>query len=188
MTTGGQDISETIRRLDSLTSSELGDVELDDDSLSAVVRADAADLRARLYACEILLRRDAERFLNVIGEATAAKLYAAGLREGVTTDLNPWAFLGMGDLGPMGLHLVACRGAAAEALAPLLDDGRRAHVLARLASRLDGDGNVRVVASEWTDATRVRFLDFLDGRARTFRGGEPAACRSEIHSGARLGD
>lgn len=148
MTTDGQDISETIRRLDSLTSSELSESELDDDSLLAVVRADAAGLRARLYACEILLGRDTERFLHVIGEAFASGLYASGLREGVTTDLNAWAFLGMGDLGPMGLHLVACGEPAAAALAPLLDDERR-------AGHYSGSAEAKIGESD-----RARVCDF----------------------------
>ena len=37
-----------------------------------------------------------------------------------------------------------------------LDDARRDHVLARLASRLDGDGGVRVVASEFRSQRQNR--------------------------------
>jgi ribosome-associated protein len=48
-----------------------------------------------------------------------------------------------------------------------LDDARREHVLARLASRLDGEGNVRVVASEFRsqrqnrEAAEARLADLL---------------------------
>jgi len=37
-----------------------------------------------------------------------------------------------------------------------LDDARRDHVLSRLASRLDGEGNVRVVASEFRSQRQNR--------------------------------
>lgn len=48
-----------------------------------------------------------------------------------------------------------------------LDDARRDHVLARLASRLDGEGNVRVVASEFRsqrqnrEAAELRLADLV---------------------------
>ena len=48
-----------------------------------------------------------------------------------------------------------------------LDDARRDHVLARLAARLDGDGNVRVVASEFRsqrqnrEAAEARLADLV---------------------------
>jgi len=48
-----------------------------------------------------------------------------------------------------------------------LDDARRDHVLARLASRLDGEGNVRVVASEFRsqrqnrEAAEARLVDLV---------------------------
>jgi ribosome-associated protein len=43
-----------------------------------------------------------------------------------------------------------------------LDDARRDHVLARLASRLDAEGNVRVVASEFRSQRQNR--DAAEGR------------------------
>jgi len=50
-----------------------------------------------------------------------AAIYVSALQEGAPTELNSWAFLGLGDLGPMGLHLVACGDSAVTSLVPLLD-------------------------------------------------------------------
>jgi hypothetical protein len=121
MTKRRPEISEIIERLEALSAPELSDAEWPDDSLLAVIRADSSGLTARLQACEILLRRDQEKLLGVIGAQTVANIYVSALQERATTDLNQWAFLGMGDLGPMGLHLVACGDRALTALTPLLD-------------------------------------------------------------------
>jgi hypothetical protein len=118
---GTPEISEIIARLEALSTSELSSVSWPDESLLAVVRADSSGLTARLHACEILLRRDQEKFLGIIGAQTVAAIYVTALKERATTDLNPWAFLGQGDLGPMGLRLVACGDSAMAALASLLD-------------------------------------------------------------------
>jgi len=53
-------------------------------------------------------------------EKSEAERYAASLRGG-TVDLNEWGFLGVGDLGPLGLRLVACGESAVAPLSPLLD-------------------------------------------------------------------
>lgn len=110
-----------IERLELLSTSELSNVSWPGESLLAVIPADSSGLTARLHACEILLRRDQEKFLGVIGAQTVAPIYVSALKERATTDLNPWAFLGPGDLGPMGLHLVACGDSAMTLLATLLD-------------------------------------------------------------------
>lgn len=134
-------ISEMIERLNALSTVELSDVILSSDSLLAVVQADSAGLKARLFACDILLRRDQERFLNIIGKRIAAGLYASALQERTTTDLNPWAYLGMDDLGPMGLHLVACGDSAVPALTPLLAIKQLAGVYSGSAEAKLGDGD-----------------------------------------------
>jgi hypothetical protein len=161
MTTEEPDMSETIRRLDALSSSDLDSVDLGDDSLLAVVRAESAGLKARLYACEILLRRGLDTFLGVIGARSAAGLYASALREGVTTDLNPWAFLGMGDLGPMGLHVVACGESAVEALSPLLNIESRAGLYSGSAEAKIGDSDrARVCDFAAFFISKIRQLPF----------------------------
>jgi hypothetical protein len=121
MTRSLSEISEMIERLEALSTSDLSDVNWPDESLSAVIRADSSGLTARLHACEILLRRDQEKFFGIIGAQTIATIYVSALKERATTDLNPWAFLGLGELGPMGLHLVGCGDSAVAALVPLLD-------------------------------------------------------------------
>ena len=120
------EIQQAIRRLAGLSASNLEDADIDTGILLDVVRRGSSDLRSRLFACEILLRRDAQTFLPEIGARTAAAIYAAALRESPGVDLNVWGFLGMGDLGPFGKHLVACGEAGTAALAPLLDDARPA--------------------------------------------------------------
>jgi hypothetical protein len=113
--------SEVIDSLQSLSPSELSDVKWADKSLLAIVRDDSIRLVARLYACEVLLRRDQEKYLGIIGAPVVAAIYVSALKEKATTDLNPWAFLGLGEPGSMGRHLVACGSHAVEKLVSLLD-------------------------------------------------------------------
>src|SRR4051812_48773622 len=89
-----QETSKERRELEALLFSGLNGVAVDDDTLLAVVRADSSGSRARLYACEVLLRRDETKFLGVIGAQTVARLYASALRDETTPELNLWGFLG----------------------------------------------------------------------------------------------
>jgi hypothetical protein len=75
-------------------------------------------------ACDILLRRDRDKFLATVGAPQAASLYAAALRDGVAGDTNVWGFLSRCELGPLGAHLVGLGRPALVALAPLLADTR----------------------------------------------------------------
>jgi hypothetical protein len=109
-----------------LSAADLSDADLDPDILLDIARSAANDVRARLFACEILLSRDARTFLPQIGAHNAAAIYAVALQQNAGGELNPWAFLGMGDMGPFGKHLVACGAAAVGPLVPLLDDDRPA--------------------------------------------------------------
>jgi hypothetical protein len=77
-----------------------------------------------VFACEILLRRDRDKFLATIGVPLAASLYVAALRDGAAGETNAWGFLGLRELGPLGAHLVALGRPALVALAPLLADTR----------------------------------------------------------------
>lgn len=113
--------SGVVESLQRLAESELSHTAWPEEFLLDVIRPDSTALKARLYACEILLRRDQERFLAIISAPTVAAVYVSALKEKATADLNLWAFLGQGDLGPMGRHLVACGESAVMALAPLLD-------------------------------------------------------------------
>jgi len=108
-----------IERLESLSTSEFGDAPWSDEELLAVV-SDTSRIKARLHACEVLFRRDLQKFLGTIGAPTVAAIYAVALKQRAATDLNPWGFLGQGDLGPMGQHLVACGDSAVTELSPLL--------------------------------------------------------------------
>jgi hypothetical protein len=117
---------DVIARLDALSPSQLDDADFADDALVAVARSATAPVKSRLYACEILLRRDAGTFFGLLGGRAIAALYASALQQRATLELNPWAFLGMVDIGPMGRHLIACGDAAVAALSPLLDDKRSA--------------------------------------------------------------
>lgn len=125
MTEGTPEISELVEQLEALSPSMPLDAGWDGDSLLAVARDDAYGPNARLNACELLLRRDERRFKSLIGEATVAEVYASALQAGAA-DLNEWGFLGLGDVGALGLRLVACGESAVSALLPLLDVKRSA--------------------------------------------------------------
>jgi hypothetical protein len=134
-----------IERLEALSMSDLNNISLPAECLLAVIHADSSGLTARLHACEILLRRDQQQFLGIIGAQTVAAIYVSALKQKATTDLNPWAFLGPGDLGPMGLHLVACGGSAIPALVPLLDIKQSAGVYSgSKESKLGNSDNSRI--------------------------------------------
>ena len=120
------EISQIAEQLDALSVVELDDVTWSVESLAAVLDADYSSQLARLYACEILLRRNEKHFLEFIGPQRVAAIYVAALKDGVTTDLNPWAFLGLAELGPLGLRLVTCGEAAIAELVPLLQIKRPA--------------------------------------------------------------
>jgi len=134
--------------LEALSESELSDVQCSDESLLAVIRADSSGLKARFHACEILLRRDQRKFLSMLGAQTVAGIYVSALRERTTIDLNPWAFLGLGELGPTGLHLVACGEDAVAALVPLLDSKDEAGLYSGSEEAKEGNSD------------RARFCDF----------------------------
>jgi hypothetical protein len=161
MSTDTPQTSEVSRALEALSTSELDGVAYGDDALLAVVRADSSGLKARLYACEVLLRRDEEKFLKVVGAQVAAGLYASALQERTTPDLNSWAFLGMGDLGPLGLHLVACGDPAVAALAPLLDDTRSAGIYSgSKESKLGNSDRTRVCDFAAFFISKIRHLTY----------------------------
>jgi hypothetical protein len=148
MATDIPDRSETIARLGTLSMSELGNLDWSAESLLAIVRDDTSGLRGRLYACEVLLRRDRQRFLSVIGMQQVANIYATALQRKITPDLNPWAFLSLGDLGPLGRHLIACGDRAETALAPLLD-------IKQIAGIYSGS-----IESKEGNSDRARICDF----------------------------
>ena len=170
MSTDAPQTSELSGRLEALSTSELGEVAWDSDSLLAVLRADSSGPRARLYACEALLRRDAEKFMRVLGAPFVAGLYASALRDGTTPALNAWGFLGAGDVGPLGRHLVACGDDAVRALAPLLDDKRSAGLYGgSKESKLGNSDNARVcdfAAFFISEARRLPFQFHRDDFAR----------------------
>lgn len=114
-------ISEVAGSLEALSFSDLSNVAWQDEALLAVVRSDSSGVKPRFFACEVLLRRDLQKYLAMIGSATVAAMYVSAVREQITSDLNPWAFLGLAELGPLGRHLVACDESAVRALLPLLD-------------------------------------------------------------------
>ncbi len=89
-------------------------------------RSDSASLNARVFACEILLRRDRHQFLATVGASLAASLYAAALRDGAAGETNAWGFLSLGAFGPLGTQLVSLGRPAVDALTPLLADTRYA--------------------------------------------------------------
>jgi hypothetical protein len=148
MATHIPDRSETVARLGMLSLSEFGDLDWSAESLLDVVRADTSGLKARLYACEVLLRRDQERFLNIVGSQQVANIYATAMQRKITPDLNPWAFLSLGELGPFGQHLIACGDRALTALALLLD-------LKQAAGLYSGS-----IESKEGNSDRARICDF----------------------------
>jgi hypothetical protein len=135
------EIAATARRLDALSVADLSDADIDADTLLEILRSETAALRVRLFACEILLRRDTDAFLTLAGTSLAAALYAAALRQGTAGELNPWGFLGMGDIGPFGKHLIACGVPAVAALAPLLDIAQPAGVYSGSKEAALGDSD-----------------------------------------------
>jgi hypothetical protein len=107
-------------QLEGLSPTDLTRAVFPDDSLLSVIRDTSASLKARLFACEILLNRDREKFLDAIGVVSAAGIYAGALEKEKTVDLNLWGFLTMNELGPLGQRLVSFGEPAIELLIPLL--------------------------------------------------------------------
>lgn len=140
--------TELIQQLENFSVLELNNATATDDALLAIVQAASAPLLARLYACEILLRRDETKFFDVIGRPTVAAIYVSAFRDRVTADLNGWAFLGLDEWGPLGRRLVACGETAVTELAPLLDVDRSAGLYG--GSEESKEGN----------ADRARVCDF----------------------------
>ena len=140
--------TEIAQQLETLSAIELSNTSWTDESLLAVVQTTSSPLIARLYACEILLRRDHAKFQTIIGTDNIATLYVSAFRDQVTIDLNPWAFLNLNELGPFGRRLVACGEAAVRALTPLLSQDRAAGLYS--GSEESKEGN----------ADRARVCDF----------------------------
>jgi hypothetical protein len=162
-----RNLSEMIKQLEALSTSDLSDVTWPDESLLAVIRANSSALTARLHACEILLQRDQEKFFGIIGKQTVAAIYASALEESATIDLNPWAFLGQGDLGPMGLRIVACGESAITALTPLLDIKQSAGIYSSSKeSKLGNSDHARVCDFAAFFISRIRRLPYSFHRHR----------------------
>lgn len=160
MTEGTPEISELVERLEALSPSVPFDAGWSDDSLLAVARDDSCGPNARLNACELLLRRDEKTFKGLIGEATVAGVYASALRAGAA-DLNEWGFLGVGDVGALGLRLVGCGEHAVAALLPLLDVKRSAGSYSGSKEATLGDDDfARVCDFAAFFISRVRRLPF----------------------------
>ena len=141
MTSDSPSVPEIVKQLEALSTSAPSDAGWPDEALLTIIRADSSGLLARLHACEILLRRNRQKFLGVIGTQAAAVIYASALRERVTDDLNPWAFLGLGELGPLGRHIVECRDDAMAELVPLLDDRQTAGIYSGSEESKEGNGD-----------------------------------------------
>jgi len=108
-------------QLEGLSPVDLTRLEFPEDSLLSVVRNSSASLKARLFASEILLNSNREKFLSAIGAANVVELYAEALEKAKTVDLNLWGFLSMNEVGPLGERLVLFGDAAVESLKPLLE-------------------------------------------------------------------
>jgi hypothetical protein len=120
--------SDIARQLEGLSVIELSNAPWSDESLVAVVQDHSAPLIARLYACDILLRRHQAKYLSLLGRETVAAIYVSAFADRVTVDLNPWAFLNLDEVGPLGQSLAACGESAVAKLVPLLDIDRAAGV------------------------------------------------------------
>jgi len=135
------EISEIAQQLETLSELELNSFRVTSESLLAVIEDDSSSLLARLHACEILLHRDQTKFLSVIGVGKVASIFVAALKDQVTTDLNPWAFLNMNELGPFGRTLVACGQRAVVELVPLLNIQRLAGLYSGSAEAKEGNAD-----------------------------------------------
>ena len=135
------DTSEIAQQLETLSVVELNSVRVGDELLLALVSDGSISLLARLHASEVLLRRDRATFLSVIGAAKVATIYVAALKNQVTIDLNPWAFLSFDELGPFGQTLVACGESAIAELVPLLPIQRLAGLYSGSAEAKEGNAD-----------------------------------------------
>lgn len=141
MTGDSPSVPEIVKQLETLSTSAPTDAGWSDEALLAIIRDDSFRLLARLHACEILLRRNRQKFLGVIGTQAAAAIYASALRERVTDDMNPWAFLGLGELGTLGRHVVECGDSALAEFVPLLEDRQTAGIYSGSEESKEGNGD-----------------------------------------------
>ncbi len=133
--------SRIAQQLETLSVVELSDVRVNDELLLTIIRDDSSSQLARLHASEVLLRRDRATFLSVIGASKVAAIYVAALKNQVTIDLNPWAFLSFDELGPFGQTLVACGESTIAELVPLLQIQRMAGLYSGSAEAKEGNAD-----------------------------------------------
>lgn len=114
--------------LEGLGTLQARDISWDADRICAVIADSSAPAKARINACEALFAR--APLPTCADKTTLAEIYAGALQTGVAGELNEWGYLSRGEIGLLGLHLVACGAAAVASLAPLLGDGRPAGVYA----------------------------------------------------------
>jgi hypothetical protein len=92
--------------------------------LTAIVRDERGDAKARLLACEVLFERDMA-FIREVGSATIARIYADALVNDRTGMANSWGLLWEhNDTGPVGQRFIELGMESLPVLTPLLDDVR----------------------------------------------------------------
>jgi hypothetical protein len=129
-----------MKQLEALSLSDLNTVTLPEESLLVVLRDASSSSKARLIACEILVRRDPLKYRDVLDTSSLSALSVTALRAS-TFDLNWWGFLRMDEVGPLGERLITLGEGAIPALIPLLDIHESAGVYSGSVESKEGNSD-----------------------------------------------